>query len=924
MQVNSPELGLISLSVKPEEPAVYDPFRIPPNIEICKKHRQANLITANLMESQLEKWDDYCPCCGLPVNTEKIGLCANKMELSHVGVSFPLYFQFIKYSVFWILIFFCITGAYDIATNSIGAYCKVSSDPHPSVCQKNFITDLTLANKQGQKTYLRIHQWLNLAAVVVLIIMFQFYRKAANRMIEECDKNQETPSDFTIEVQDLPADTTADEVAKFFMDSRWFNGVTVEKVVLSYSIGDLVAAQHNYNKLKKKQMVNKSKNVDDATVNSQVDAALKKIEDLDKQYDNLKNRPFTGIAFVTFTSPSQCYRVLYTLKAGFIKRCFMRFIACCCSCCGCFNLPLFRDRWVVDVKRAPEPSDVNWENLDSTDTGKLCRRSITNFFTLVLLAVSFGLSILVTYYKSENPGKQWLAILASIIIVVINNLLGIFIRKFAAYEKHSTVTRYNTSVAEKLTAAMFINTGLVVLLTNSVDIGDFLNGTDNKFDFWGRGLMSSVTTLLLMNAFTTNLLNLFSPWNAMAACKRRSLANSTNSKLTQEEANKVFEGSRVDIAQRYANSMKTLIVSFFFAPAVPIVLVFSFFGEFLTYYIDFYLITRVHSRPPQLGKELAIAIADDIEWVPVAFAAGNLIFNRYAYDGAGLYNDWLVGLDIIILAVTGAVLLLPMDTITSKILKCCCKGGEETNESNNETYEENRQFFADDYDLSNPVTRDDARKSLMVYLKVKNPLKYEQLRSSYGEENKTGMAGIQSYLSQSNVLGKKGKGAGSPLKKPKSEKKDKYLVEQNNQQAQQQPGVQQQDPNPIPNRPINQDPTIYTTQRQEGLYPQLGGGMTNQQPQGMINLQMQELNMNMQMQQAQQMQAQFQGGMQPQFQGGVQFQGGMQPQFQGGMQPQFQGGMNFQGGMQPQFQGGMQQQPQFQNQNPYQQGYGGY
>jgi hypothetical protein len=47
-----------------------------------------------------------------------------------------------------------------------------------------------------------------------------------------------------------------------------------------------------------------------------------------------------------------------------------------------------------------------------------------------------------------------LSAVTSTIVVIMNKLLGRIIREFSAYEKHWTYTKYNLSVASKLTLVM--------------------------------------------------------------------------------------------------------------------------------------------------------------------------------------------------------------------------------------------------------------------------------------------------------------------------------------------------------------------------------------------------------------------------------------------------------------------------------------
>jgi hypothetical protein len=59
-----------------------------------------------------------------------------------------------------------------------------------------------------------------------------------------------------------------------------------------------------------------------------------------------------------------------------------------------------------------------------------------------------------------------LSAVMSFIVVTVNLVLGRVIRIFSAFEQHQTYTKYNLSVASKLTAATFINTAILPIFIN--------------------------------------------------------------------------------------------------------------------------------------------------------------------------------------------------------------------------------------------------------------------------------------------------------------------------------------------------------------------------------------------------------------------------------------------------------------------------
>ncbi len=49
------------------------------------------------------------------------------------------------------------------------------------------------------------------------------------------------------------------------------------------------------------------------------------------------------------------------------------------------------DQRILYIQRAPEPTDVKWENCGASTWSKFCRRIITIISTLIVLGICFGI-----------------------------------------------------------------------------------------------------------------------------------------------------------------------------------------------------------------------------------------------------------------------------------------------------------------------------------------------------------------------------------------------------------------------------------------------------------------------------------------------------------------------------------------------------
>jgi hypothetical protein len=84
-------------------------------------------------------------------------------------------------------------------------------------------------------------------------------------------------------------------------------------------------------------------------------------------------------------------------------------------------------------------------------------------------------------------------------IVLINQLIQFFITYFSRLEKYPTITEFNTSIAWKMTAALFINTGVVALFVYRGNM------------YGNYGLVSEMYAIILANAMLSPLMPLVSP-----------------------------------------------------------------------------------------------------------------------------------------------------------------------------------------------------------------------------------------------------------------------------------------------------------------------------------------------------------------------------------------------------------------------------
>ncbi len=225
------------------------------------------------------------------------------------------------------------------------------------------------------------------------------------------------------------------------------------------------------------------------------------------------------------------------------------------------------------------------------------------------------------------------------------------------------------------------------------------------------GLLESIFYIVITGALLTPGLAIFDPGFIMQLFKRKQeLKKGATSELTQRDAHKLFEGPQFDIATKYANLIKTVLLVGFYAPALPSVLVLAGIGLILSFWADKYILLRRVALPNTLDNDLTTLMIEYIEWTPVMYALGNLLFT-YTLENSAMdpvYNATELWLMWITLGLSIINVLVPMEYINQKIFKYQRRVTETM------TYRQAQRSFITDYDRENPITRKRALREFMT------------------------------------------------------------------------------------------------------------------------------------------------------------------------------------------------------------------
>eukprot|EP00743_Colponemidia_sp_Colp-15_P001893 GILK01002063.1.p1 GENE.GILK01002063.1~~GILK01002063.1.p1 ORF type:complete len:1007 (-),score=116.97 GILK01002063.1:128-3148(-) len=650
-------------------------------------------------------WDQdaehrFCRCgCGNPKNAPEFPLSVPPLELGTLGSGFPLYFSFIKFmsACCFVILILNIWPMWNAWTTNAGSFTS-------------YIVRTTFGAFDTKPShYANTQTWLNFGCVMFCIFAIVQYRRRQKKIIVDIDEQTTTPSDYTCEVFGLPKECTDEAEIKEYFVTQTVPGqrTPVVRVVIGFHISQLIDAVREQDKWAAKVAVLERKKKDSfekgcCRKGETLEFCREQLEEASKAVDRFSAElkpASTGHAFVTFQYQTHASRCLERWERSFIRRKLIDPIVECFSCCcmGSRRPHPFRDRHHLRARRAPEPTDIVWENLGISRGRKFKAFLVTHICTVILLSGSFILIYFTSRFTAalnasktttstlESAAYTLASVGPSIAIVFINSFLSISIRLLARYERHYTLTSYESAVVIKLCLAMCANSAIIVLAINWYDLD------------WFRpsGLCEKVFYIQVSNAIVPPLMGYFNPFRLLKSSKR---ANAGSRDITQYELNALYEGTNIDMAQRYANIMKTLFLTLLFVPILPIGIPIGMGALFLSYWCDKYMLLRYHKRPFYLGSALSKQCMRFLALCLAAYVLGMFRFGAFAtqelIDSRAGYISALIAAIIV-----GCYAVLP---ITFWQFIFCAGVGHLDRPDDAAPYQEVQDKFINKYHTENP------------------------------------------------------------------------------------------------------------------------------------------------------------------------------------------------------------------------------
>ena len=701
----------------------FDPYQCPADLEVAKAHGKAKHVfrfSSNIHNALQNK--ETCPCCGLPKEGELIPLRAQLREFYHLGSGYALYFKLTRYCVALLILMFLVSGLFNLWSNGAAGDCPESSDDEldNSLCVQSFVLKFTIANKKDHPELLTAQMVLTLISILVIMVFTQFMRYQLRKVHIEVDDLTVTPADYTVGIQGIEPEMTNEQIKEWLEAlSTPENPVKCRKIHRTHDVGEYIELEKKKHSLHTHQM-----QIHDEEKKKELESEINKLteEMHELREGGLK---MTSNVLVTFDKAHHAAYIIEQFnKAKIGGGLYYHFLAFIGASSHVFNGKR------VYIERAPEPTDILWENLGCSPWEKFRKRSMTKVIAAGMILTTFGLIAAINWGQTAAATSTSLSSnlvsffgwLASILIVVINFLLGRVTEKLADQEKHSSYTSFFTGIASKLSGAQIVNTAFTTLLAQVLVFNNFkkdpsLEGGISAVSFYGAGgLLEDMFYVFITNAVLTPVFDFFDVFYIVKLCKRFfAERKGGRAKLTQQEAHTLYEEPSMDIALNHSLLLATMLAIGFFSPALPSALVIGIIGLYGNFWMDKYLFLRRNVLPISLQNEICDTMMDSLEWMGAMIGFGNLLFlvTLPNSEGIYLYNVVPKGLTytIVVFGLLGA--LLPTKLINERLFHIV----DEVTEVH--TYDAIKAEFPTDYKIENPVTSKEGKHDQAVTLERK-------------------------------------------------------------------------------------------------------------------------------------------------------------------------------------------------------------
>ncbi|KAJ4457327.1 hypothetical protein PAPYR_7251 [Paratrimastix pyriformis] len=277
-------------------------------------------------------------------------------------------------------------------------------------------------------------------------------------------------------------------------------------------------------------------------------------------------------------------------------------------------------RFLVTVTRAPEPSDVRWENLSKRGWRAWLRSKLANLVAAVVTLVGFAIFFALMFAKNTaarlgvggSVGTFGVSIAYSVIVFVLGVVIRMIFSALASFECAHTRTQASIDLIEKQWVTSFFNSAGILFVFSAIfppgssaaDSLVAITPTGFLRYPWYLDTATSLAMVILLACVQELVMQVLLPADWLPAIILRMKAK------TQLDLNMAYKPYEFPLPVLFGTILNLILVTMFISALVPVVLPVVFLFVVLYYWVLKYNLLRRCRVPSQYAKTVAAKVAE--------------------------------------------------------------------------------------------------------------------------------------------------------------------------------------------------------------------------------------------------------------------------------------------------------------------------
>mmetsp|Transcript_33207 Transcript_33207/g.71749 ORF Transcript_33207/g.71749 Transcript_33207/m.71749 type:complete len:1011 (-) Transcript_33207:218-3250(-) len=456
---------------------------------------------------------------------------------------------------------------------------------------------------------------INYTTLMILILLLTLYMWYLGKRELRFDEDNTTPSDYTLVVRNPPKDAVDPDEWRDFFSTFSDKSVTLCTVALNNGplVAKLVTRRELLKTLKQRLLGGAEIGVDfdERDVDTAVENARRyregeeakrncliklpscifttlqqrclgkgltesmlweRIKNTTKEIEELQKAEYKAAAvFVTFETELGQRTALEALNASELE--ILTNVATNLDATA-----LFRGEVVLRVEEASEPNSVRWKDLHTNTISRYLSQIITMAITTGLVSLS-GYVLYLTRLTVDTFAF-------AIILSALNSIIPIVLRSLVSFEKHYDEGAVQRSFYINITFFRWVNTAIItrIVTPTLATIGA------EKID-----LINTVNSMMISEMVVSPMLRYLDFYTILEMHYFAPRAK------TEEEMLSYFTGGWYNLAERFTDFTKVLLLCTFFGTFYPLMYFLGAGILFFQYWMDKFLLLRSWQRAPYFG-----------------------------------------------------------------------------------------------------------------------------------------------------------------------------------------------------------------------------------------------------------------------------------------------------------------------------------